>query len=147
VVQPAQGIGPGPAQTVAAVDQQLQRDRDVIDDGLTQTVGAQRGHGDAVRVGGIGLAALGGVEQASPRGQLRRHVEDGFAVSDKTLGDVPADAVAAFHRPDTVPVLPTQLEHRGIAVAVGAEPTLCQDLLPAVDDFDGRGPLVRIHAR
>jgi hypothetical protein len=55
VVQPAQRLGPGPAQTVTAIDQQLQRNGDIIDHGLTQTVGAQRGHGDAVRVGGVGL--------------------------------------------------------------------------------------------
>jgi hypothetical protein len=43
-------------------------------------------------------------------------------------------------------VLPAELEHRLIAVVVSAEPTLGKDLLTVVDDFDGRGPLVRIHA-
>ncbi|WP_327010530.1 hypothetical protein OHA72_26670 [Dactylosporangium sp. NBC_01737] len=57
------------------------------------------------------------------------------------MGDVPADAVAALHRPDPVFVLPAELEHRGAAVAAGAEPALRQNLLPAVDDLDGRGPL------
>ena len=60
------------------------------------------GHGDAVRVDRVGLAALAGGEHPHPRGQLRRHVHHGLAVGDQPLGDVPADAVAALDRPDPV---------------------------------------------
>ena len=36
-------------------------------------------------------------------------------------------------------------EHGLVAVAVGAEPALPDDLLPLVDDLDGGGTLMRIH--
>ena len=91
---------------------------------LPQSGSPQGGHGDAVRVGRVGLTGLGGVEQPGSRGQFRRHVEHGLAVGDQALGDVPADAVAALDRPDPLLVLPTGLEHRLVAVAVSAEPAL-----------------------
>ncbi|MEV8518145.1 hypothetical protein [Dactylosporangium sp. NPDC051484] len=50
------------------------------------------------------------------------YVQDGLAVSDQPLGDVPADAVAAFDRPDPVLVLSAEL------------------------DLDGRGPFVWVHS-
>ena len=56
--------------------------------------------GDGVGVGGVGLAALPGGEHPRPRGQLRWDVDDGLAVGEQPLGDVPADAVAALDRPD-----------------------------------------------
>jgi hypothetical protein len=37
-------------------------------------------------------------------------------------------------------------EHGLVAVAVGAEPALPDSLFPVVDDLDGRGTLVRVHA-
>jgi hypothetical protein len=40
MMQAAQRLGTGPAQTIAAVDQQPQRDRGVVNDDLPQTVGA-----------------------------------------------------------------------------------------------------------
>src|SRR4051794_37117116 len=64
----------------------------------------------------------------------------------RTLGDVFADAVAALDRPDPVLVLQAEFEHHLVAAAVGAEPALREDLLAVVDDLDGRGPLIRVHA-
>jgi hypothetical protein len=59
---------------------------------------------------------------------------------------VPADAVAALDRSPAVLVLATSGQHRLVAVAVSAEPALPYRLLPRVDDLDGGGTLVRIHA-
>jgi hypothetical protein len=99
-----------------------------------------------VRVDGVGLAALAGVEHPRPGGQLRGYVHHDLAVGDQTLSDVLADAVAALDRPDPVLMLPAELEHRLVAVTVGAEPASREDLLAVVDDLDGSGPLMRIHA-
>jgi len=72
LVQPVEYLGAGPAQTVTAVDEQLQRDRGVIDGDLPQTGRSQGGDSHAVGVGRVGLASLVGVEQPDPCGQLRR---------------------------------------------------------------------------
>jgi hypothetical protein len=55
-----------------------------------------------VGVDRVGLAALAGVEHSRPRGQFRGHVENGFAVGDQALGDVPADPGTPLDRPHPV---------------------------------------------
>ncbi|GAA4978812.1 hypothetical protein GCM10025331_87010 [Actinoplanes utahensis] len=142
----ADGFGAGPAEQFPPVDEQPQRHGGVVEVDLPQVVGAQRGDGDAVGVDRVGLAALAGSEHAGAGGQLRRHVEDGLAVGDQALGDVPADAAAAFNRPDAVGVFAAGGEHRLVAVAVGAEPALADRLLTLVHALDGRGAFVRVHA-
>ncbi|BCJ51872.1 hypothetical protein Asp14428_33470 [Actinoplanes sp. NBRC 14428] len=77
----------------------------------------------------VGLAALAGGEHPGAGGQLRGHVEDGFSVGDQALGDVPADAIAAFDRPDAVGVFTAGGEHCLVSVAVGAEAALADGLL------------------
>jgi hypothetical protein len=99
-----------------------------------------------VGVDRVGLAALAGGEDPGPGGQFRGYVQDGLAVGDQALGDVPADAGAAFDGPDAVLMLTTGGEHGLVAVAVGSEPALSDGLFAVVDDLDGRGPLVRIYA-
>jgi hypothetical protein len=86
------------------------------------------------------------VNTPGPGRQLRRHVHDGFAVGDQALRDVSADAVAALDRPQAIFVSASGGEHRFVAGGVGAEAALPDRLLTLVDDLDGRGPLVRIHA-
>jgi hypothetical protein len=54
---------------------------------------------DAVSIDRIGFAALTGGEHPSPGGQFRRRVQDGLAVGEQPLRDMPADAVAALDRP------------------------------------------------
>jgi hypothetical protein len=120
----------------AAIDHQAQRHRRVIDLDLAQSTATQPGHGHAVGINWVGLAALPGVEDPRPRGQLRRHVQDGFAVGHQALGDVPADAIAALDRPDPIRELPAGGQHRLVAVSVGTKPALRQDLLASVDDLD-----------
>jgi hypothetical protein len=81
----------------------------------------------------------------APGGQLGWHVQYVLAVGDQPLGDVPADAIAAFHRPQPVWVSSAQRQHHPVAVGVRAESALRQYVLALVDDLDGRGPLVRVH--
>ena len=71
LVDAADDLGAGPAQLVAAVHQQPQRDGDVVGHDLAQAWAAQAGHGHAVRVDRVGLAALAGVEDPHPGRQLR----------------------------------------------------------------------------
>jgi hypothetical protein len=55
-----------------------------------------------MRAGRVGLAAVTGGEHPHLRRQLRRHAGDHLAVMDQAVRQVPADAVAALHRPDPV---------------------------------------------
>jgi hypothetical protein len=144
-VDPADDLGAGPARLIAAIHQQPQGDRRVVDLDLTQAGAAQPRHGHAVRVDRVGLACLPGVEHPHPRRQLGRHVHDGFAVGDQALGDVAADPGAALHRPHPVREPAAGREHRLVATSVGAVPALREYLLPLVDDLDRGRPLVRIH--
>jgi len=99
-----------------------------------------------VRIDRVALAALPGVEHPHPRRQLRRHVQDGFAVGDQTLGDVPADPGAALHRPHPIRKPPAGGQHRLIAVGIRAVPAPGQNLLVCVDNLDRGRPLMRIHS-
>jgi hypothetical protein len=85
------------------------------------------------------------VEHSCPGRQLRGYVHHDLAVGDQALGEVFADAVAALDRPDPVLMLPAEFEHRLVAVVVGAEPPLREDLLAVADDLDRRGSFVGIH--
>jgi hypothetical protein len=77
-VYPADGLGTGLAQPVAAVDQQPQRHGGVVRGDLPQSLGPQRNHGDAVRVDGVGFAALAG-------GANTRARADSFAGTSTTV--------------------------------------------------------------
>jgi len=77
-----------------------------------------------VRIDLIGLAPVSGGEHPHLRGQLRRHAGDGLAVMDQAVRQVPADAVAALHRPDPV----RELTHR---CPISAYPALSVPYLPA----------------
>src|SRR6185503_12669773 len=52
--------------------------------------------GDAGRVGGVGLAATAGVQQARPGGQGGRYVQDLLAGRGQLLGDRSSDPVGAL---------------------------------------------------
>ncbi|HEV8559817.1 MAG TPA: hypothetical protein VGR06_26055 [Actinophytocola sp.] len=111
-----------------------------------QAAAAQAGDRDAVRVDRVGFAALAGVEDPDSGRQFRRHVEHWFTVGDQALGDVSADAVAAFDGPYPVGEGAACCQHQLIAGGVGAETALSQNLLSFVDGLDRGRPLVRIHA-
>jgi hypothetical protein len=73
----------------------------------------------------------------APGGQLRRHVHHGLTVGDQALSYVPADAVAALHRPPTVLEPPCRGEHLPVAIRVGAIASLVEYPLVVVHDLDG----------
>jgi hypothetical protein len=58
--------------------------------------------GDGVGVGGVGLAALAGVEHPDPRRPSSPGLHDPFAFLDQALGQRTAGAVSALHRPHPV---------------------------------------------
>ena len=93
----------------------------------------------------VGLTALAGGEHPGPGGQLRGYVQDGLAVGDQALGDVPADAATTLDRPDPVGMFTAGGQHRLVTLAVGAEPALVLDAFSLVDDLDGRGAFVRVY--
>jgi hypothetical protein len=98
-VQPAQRLDPGPAQLVPAVAQQPQHLQIRINRDLRRSLVAQRHYPDRVRVGGVGLAALPGVEHPRPGGQLGRHVDHALPVGQQPRRDRPPDPVRAVHGP------------------------------------------------
>ena len=79
------------------------------------------------------------------RRQLRRHVHDTFPIGDQPLSDVPADAVAALHRPQPVRPPAAGLEQLPVARTVSAEPRSGEHAFPLVEHLDRRRPLVWIH--
>jgi hypothetical protein len=85
--------------------------------------------GECSASAGVVDAALTGGEHPGSRGQLRWDVNDVLAVSEQPVGNVLADAGTALDRPDPVWPLPAASQHRGIAVAVGAEPAATDDHL------------------
>ena len=97
-----------------------------------------------MRVVGVGLAVVAGVEQPDPGRELRRDVDDLLAVLEESLRQRPAGSVAALDRPD--PLRPGRgvLAHRCVAGPVGGEPARAQQLLTLVDDLDGGRQLVGI---
>ena len=111
LVQPVDGLGPGPAQLVATVDQHPHHHQVVVDLNPDQVRGAQRDHRHRVRIHRVGLAAVAGGEHPHLRGQLRGHVDHGLAVMDQPMRDVLADAVATLDRPDPIRVLPASGKH------------------------------------
>src|SRR5439155_21245424 len=98
----------------------------------------------AVGVDRVGLAALPGREHPRAGGQLRWHVDDVLTVGDQALGHMPADTVAALHRPHPLRVPAAGGEQGPVAVRIGPIAALSEDLLPPVDHLDRRRALVRI---
>ena len=112
---------------------------------LDQARSAQGGQRDRVRTGRVGLAAVPGGEHPHLRGQLRRHAGHDLAVMNQAVRQVPADAVAALHRPDPVRELPRRGQHVRIPGLVRAVPARRQHYRPPVDDLDRGRALVRVH--
>jgi len=143
-VQPVDGLDPLAGQLLAAVGEHPQRLELLVVGQHSQPAGADRDRRDRVRVVGVGLAVVPGVEQPGSGRQLGRHVHDVFAVGQEPLRQRPAGAVAAFDRPDPLRPGLDVLAHRGVPDLVGAEPTRGQHRLPVVDDLDRRRQLVGI---
>jgi hypothetical protein len=60
-----------------------------------QGLGADRDDRDRVRVAGVGLAVVAGVEETDPGGELGRYVEDSLTGLEQPLGQGPSDTVGA----------------------------------------------------
>jgi hypothetical protein len=98
-MEPVEGPGALTHQVVAAVRQQPQDDRVVLEADLAKARGPNGGHGDRDGVVGVALAAVAGRQQPHPGGQLGGHVNDRFTLADQLLGEPAAKAAGAFHRP------------------------------------------------
>jgi len=81
-VHPVQPLRPGLGQLVAAVAQHPQQHQPVIDAQLAQPGVPQRDHHHRVRIGGVGLTALPGVEHPHPGGQLGLHIQHSLPVGE-----------------------------------------------------------------
>jgi hypothetical protein len=112
---------------------------------LHQARSAQGSQRDRVRAGRVGLAAVAGGGHPHLRGQLRRHTGHDLAVMDQAVRQVPADAVAALHRPDPVRERPRRGQHFRIPGLVRAVPARRQHYCPLIDDLDRGRALMRVH--
>jgi hypothetical protein len=98
-MEPVEGPGALTDQVVAAVRQQPQDGRVVLEADLAKARGPKGGHRHRDRVVGIALAAVAGRQQPHPGGQLGRHVHHQLAVADQLLREPAAKAAGALHRP------------------------------------------------
>ncbi|MEJ7705938.1 MAG: hypothetical protein WKF82_00915 [Nocardioidaceae bacterium] len=84
-----------------------------------------------MRVAGVGLAVVAGVEEPDPGGELGRDIDDVLAGLEQPLGERTADAVGALDGPDPLGPGLRVGPHRGVAGLVGAEPARAEQLLVA----------------
>ena len=82
-VQSVEDLRSAAGQLVPAVGQQPQHRQVLIDLQLPQAAGAQRHHDDGMRVVGVALAGVPGVEHSDAGGQLGRHIEDLLTVGEQ----------------------------------------------------------------
>ena len=73
-MQPTNGLHPTPGQRLATVREHPQGLQLAVDLQHRQGLGAHRNHRDRMRIQGIGVAIVTGVEQPNSRGKLGRHV-------------------------------------------------------------------------
>ncbi len=99
-LEPVNCLDPAAGQGLAAVGQHPQRLELPIDFQDSQPLGADRDDGDRVRVEGVGLAVVAGVEESNPGGESRRDVDDLLAGLEEALGQGAPGAVGALDRPD-----------------------------------------------
>ena len=89
-------------QLVAAIGEHPQRLELTIRSDHSQTTSANRDDCDRVRVQGIGLAVVAGVEEPHPCSQLRWNIHHLLAGFDQALSQRTPGAVGALDRPDPV---------------------------------------------
>ena len=99
-LEPVDGLDPTPGQRFTAVGQHPQRLELAVELQHPQAAGADRDDRDRVRVAGVGLAVVAGVEEPDPGRELGRHIDDVLAVLEQPLRQRPAGAVGALDRPD-----------------------------------------------
>jgi hypothetical protein len=138
--------GSGAAEFVAPVDQHAHHNQIRVGLDADQVRGTQRRQSHGIRVDGVGLAAVAGREHPHLRRELRRHIQDGLAVMDQPVRDVPADTVTALHCPYPVGEPAPGRQHLGVAGLIGAEFTGPDLVASIVDNFDRGRSFVRVHA-
>ena len=98
-LEPVDGLDPAPGQRLAAVGQHPQRLELAVELQHPQVLGADRDDRDRVRVVGVGLAVVAGVEEPDPGGELGRDVDDLLAGLEEPLRQRPAGAVGCPRPP------------------------------------------------
>jgi hypothetical protein len=98
-VQAAQDAGAFGHQVIAAVAEQAEDHRLVLEGDRAQPPVMDSGGGDRGGVGQVGLAGVASPQQPGPGGQLGGHVQDLLAGGDQQLRDAAAQAGSALHRP------------------------------------------------
>jgi hypothetical protein len=98
-----------------------------------------------VRIDRVGLAPVAGGEHPHLSRQLRRHIQDDLAVVHQAVRQMPADAVAALHRPDPGRELSRRRQHLGITSLVRAVRPGRQHRGLLIDDLDRGRALMRVH--
>jgi hypothetical protein len=109
------GLGPQRAELIASVRQQPETDQAVIDADCGDAAAVQRRETDRDRVIDVSLAAVPLRIDPDPGCQLRWHVEYELTVSDESLGQRSASAMAPFNRPS--PFLPPAAEVLQLSIA------------------------------
>ena len=143
-LEPVHGLDPQPGELLTAVAQHPQRFELPVGAQDTQRLGTDRDDRYGVRIPGIGLAVVAGVEEPDPGSQLGRHVHHLLARLEEPLCQGSTGAVAALERPDPLRPSLCIVPHRGVAGLVGAEPAGTEQRLVPVDDLDGGRELVGI---
>ena len=98
-LEPVDGLYPTPGEGFAAFDEHPEHLELRVDGQDPQVLGPDRGDRDRVRVVGVGLAAVPGVEQPGSGGELGRDVDDVLAGLEEALRERPADTTGAFDGP------------------------------------------------
>jgi hypothetical protein len=144
-LEPVDGLDSSVGQLVAAVGEHPQRLELTIGCDHPQTWCARGNYRDRVRVQGIGLAVVAGVEEPDSSRQLRGHVDHLLAGLDQSLGQWASGAVGALDRPDAVRPLPDIAPQRGKAGVVSGEPAAPEQPFGGVEDLDRGRELVGIN--
>jgi hypothetical protein len=118
----------------------------IFDTDLPQPAGAASGDRHRAGVIGIGLAPVTGRQHPNPGGQLGRHIHHPLPVRHQLLGEGPADAMRALHRPGPLRPAAGPLAQALVAGAAGWKALVAQQLAALVERGGGMGGLVRVDA-
>jgi hypothetical protein len=143
-LQPVHGRHPLIRQLVAVVDEHPQRLELAVGREDAQVLGADGGDRDRVRVVGVGLAAMAGVQQTCPGCELGGDVDDALAGLQQPLSQRATHPEAALDCPLSVRPLLHVFAHGREAGLVGSKPARSQDVLLLIDDLDRGRQLVGI---
>jgi hypothetical protein len=143
-LKPVDGLDSQPGELIASIRQHAQGLELSVGGELAQAGGAQGDHDDAVRVQGVGLAVVAGVEEPDPCGQLGRDIEDLLAGFDQASGQRAACTVGSLDGPNALRPCPHVAAHGCVAGLVGGVSARPQQVSVVVDDLDGGRQFVGI---